>query len=256
MLLAMNKFRIQLGREVAAYFRTPLAYVVLFCYLLLTGFNFHFGLSALNLTPSRTTVVEAFFNTVIFWFPFVLVFPLITMRLFAEEYKMGTMESLMTAPVRDGQIVLAKYFAALFFYIVLWLPSLLYFLIFSHLTRLEAAGAVGSLVGAYAMLFLLGMFYTAVGCLASALTRNQITAAIVAFAAISLMFFLGLASYLFLSISPMLRDLIAYFSAIEHMMEFSQGLFDTRPVVWYLSMTAFTLYLTLQVFQSRRWRGA
>lgn len=252
----MNKFFIQLGREISAYFRTPLAYIVLFCYLLLTGFNFHFGLSALNLTISRTTVVEAFFNTVIFWFPFVLVFPLITMRLFAEEYKMGTMESLMTAPVRDGQVVLAKYFAALFFYGVLWAPSLLYFVVFSWITRLEAAGASGPFAGAYLMLLLIGMFYTAIGCLASALTRNQITAAILAFAAISLMFFLGLASYFFLNISPVLRDLIAYFSAIEHMMEFSQGLFDTRPVVWYLSMTFFTLYLTFQVFQSRKWRGA
>ncbi len=252
----MDKFFIQFGREAAAYFRSPLAYVVLCCYLLLTGFNFHFGLSALNLTISRTPVVEAFFNTVLFWFPFVLVFPLITMRLFAEEFKMGTMEALMTAPVRDGAVVMAKYFAALLFYIVLWLPSLLYFVIFEMVTRVGGAPSAGPYLGAYLMLLLLGMFYTALGCLASALSKNQIVAAILAFAAISLMFFLGLASYMTPNISPLLRDLTAYFSAIEHMMEFSRGIFDTRPVVWYLSMTLFTLYLTLQVFQSRKWRNA
>lgn len=251
----MDKFFTQLGREVGGYFRSPQAYVVLFCYLLLTGFNFHFALSALNMTVSRTPVVEAFFNTVLFWFPFLLVFPLVTMRLFAEEYKMGTIETLMTAPVRDGTVVLAKFFAALVFFVVLWLPSLLYFAVFGMVTQTDAARAAGPYLGAYSMLLLLGMFYTSIGCLASALSPNQIVAAIVSFAAISLMFFLGLASFLTLSISPLLRDLTAYFSAIEHMMEFSRGIFDTRPVVWYVSMTAFVLYLTLQVFQSRKWRA-
>jgi ABC-2 type transport system permease protein len=252
----MSKFFIQFSREVAAYFRSPLAYVVLFCYLLLTGFNFHFGLSALNMSVSRIPVVEAFFNNVLFWFPFVLVFPLLTMRLFAEEVKMGTIETLMTAPVRDGQIVLAKFCAALVFYIVLWLPSLLYFLIFQWQTRLSAAAAAGPYLGAYFLLLLLGLFYLSVGCLASALSRNQIVAAMISFAAITLLFFLGLVSYLLPNVSPQLRELTSYFSAIDHMVQFSRGVFDTRPIVWYLSMTAFFLYLTLQVFQSRKWRGA
>lgn len=250
----MRKFFIQFGREVAAYFRSPLAYVVLVCYLLLTGFNFHFGISALNMTTSRIPVVEAFFNTVFFWFPFVLVFPLITMRLFSEEYKMGTIESLMTAPIRDGQVVLAKYCAALFFYCILWVPSLLYFIIFQWQTRISAAQAVGPYLTAYLMLLLIGMFYLAIGCLASALSKNQIVSAVLAFAAITLMFFLGMVSYLVPNVSPGIRELTMYFSAIEHMMEFSRGILDTRPMVWYLSMTALLLYLTFQVFQSRKWR--
>ena len=69
------------------------------------------------------SVQEAFFNSVFFWFAFVLIFPLITMRLFAEEFKLGTIEPLMTAPVRDWQVVLAKFFGALFFYVVLWIPT-------------------------------------------------------------------------------------------------------------------------------------
>jgi len=244
-----------LNREIRAYFLSPVAWVVLFFFLLLTGFNFYAGVAALNRGPSEVTVVEAFFNTVFFWFGFVLVFPLITMRLFSEEYKMGTIEPLMTAPVRDSQVVLAKYCGALFFYVVLWLPSLLYFLVFTWVTRLQAAGAAGPFIGAYAMLLLIGMFYLSVGCLASALTRNQIVAAVMSFSAITLLFFMGLLTFFILNVTPALRETTGYFSALEHMAEASRGFFDTRPVVFYLSLTVFVLFLTFHVFQSRRWRS-
>jgi ABC-2 type transport system permease protein len=251
----VRTFWVLYWREMGGFFRSPLAYVVLAFYLLLTGFNFQGGLSAMNMVVSRVTLVEAFFNTVYFWFPFVLVFPLLTMRLFSEEFKLGTIEPLMTAPVRDWQVVLSKYFAALSFYITLWLPSLLYFVVFQWQTGVGAAPAAGAYLGGYGMLLLIGMFYTSIGCLASVLTRNQIVAAIISFASICLMFFLGLLSYLVLNVSPQLRDFTAYFSAIEHMLEFSMGMIDTRPIVLYLSMTVFTLYLTCQIFQSRRWRS-
>ncbi|MFZ9931570.1 MAG: ABC transporter permease [Chthoniobacterales bacterium] len=244
-----------LNREIRAYFLSPVAWIVLFFFLLLTGFNFYAGVAALNRGPSEVTVVEAFFNTIFFWFGFVLVFPLITMRLFSEEYKMGTIEPLMTAPVRDSQVVLAKYCGALVFYVVLWLPSLLYFLVFTWVTRLQAAGAAGPFIGAYAMLLLIGMFYLSIGCLASALTRNQIVAAVMSFSAITLLFFMGLLTFFILNITPALREMTAYFSSLEHMSEASRGFFDTRPVVFYLSLTAFFLFLTFHVFQSRRWRS-
>lgn len=251
----MRVFFTLLNRELRAYFLSPVAWAVLFFFLLLTGFNFYAGVAALNRGPSEVTVVEAFFNTIFFWFGIVLIFPLITMRLFAEEYKMGTIEPLMTAPIRDSQVVLAKYCGALAFYLVLWLPSLLYFVIFNWITRLDAAGAAGPYIGAYAMLVLIGMFYLAIGCLASALTRNQIIAAIMSFAIITLMFFMGLLTFFILNITPTLREITSYFSALEHMSEASRGFFDTRPVVFYVSLTAFTLFLTFHVFQSRRWRS-
>lgn len=250
----MNFFTL-LNREIRAFFLSPVAWVVLFFFLLLTGFNFYAGVAALNRGPSEVTVVEAFFNTVFFWFGFILIFPLITMRLFAEEYKMGTIEPLMTAPVRDSHVVLAKYCGALFFYVVLWLPSLLYFVVFTWVTRLQAAGAAGPFLGAYAMLLLIGMFYLSVGCLASALTRNQIIAAIMSFSVITLMFFLGLLTFFILNVTPALREMTGYISALEHMGEASRGIFDTRPVVFYLSLTFFVLFLTFHVFQSRRWRN-
>lgn len=251
----MRRFFTLFGREVAAAFHQPLAWIVMFFFLLVTGFNFHAGVSLLNGAPGSTTMVEAFFNTVYFWFPLLLAFPLITMRVFAEEVKLGTIETLMTAPVRDGQVVFAKYFGALFFYVVLWLPSTLYFAVFQWVAGINAAGATGSFVGAYVMLLLLGLFYTAVGCLASALTDNQIVAAVMALAAILGLFFLGLLSFFLPGAGPFLRELTYYISPVQHMADFSRGIFDTRPVVFYLSSTLLILFATFHVFQYRRWKS-
>jgi ABC-2 type transport system permease protein len=251
----MRKFTTLLGRELAASFHQPLAWIVLFFFLLTTGFNFHAGVSLLARSGGTTTMVEAFFNTVYFWFPFLLIFPLSTMRVFAEEAKLGTIEMLMTAPVRDIEVVLAKFFGAFLFYAILWLPSLLYFVVFQWVTEVSAAGAVGSYLGAYAMLVLIGLFYCAIGCLASALTDNQIVAAVMAFAGILLMFFLGLLSLIMPGEGLFVRELMYYFSPIQHMMDFSRGIFDTRPVVFYLSATFVILFATYQVFQYRRWKS-
>jgi len=104
------------------------------------------------------------------------------------------------------------------------------------------------------MLLLLGMFYLSVGCFASVLTKNQIISAIISFCAITLLFFLGLVQFLMLEISSTVRDLLGYFSAIEHMGTFSRGIFDTRPIVLYISLTTLMLALTYQAFQTRKWR--
>ena len=250
----MRKFLVLLGREVRSYFYSPIAYIVLVFFLLVSGADFYFQVSFMNQRQLQYTVQEAFFNSVFFWFAFVLIFPLITMRLFAEEFKLGTIEPLMTAPVRDWQVVLAKFGGALLFYIILWLPTILYFLFFEKITSQSAAAAPGAYWGSYLMLLLLGMFYLSVGCLASVLTKNQIIAAVISFCAITLLFFLGLIQFVMLNVTSVTRELLGYFSAIEHMGTFSRGVIDTRPIVLYLSMTALMLTLTYQVFQSRKWR--
>src|SRR5690349_23385255 len=99
----MRKFFVLLTREVRSYFYSPIAYIVLVFFLLVAGVDFYFQVSFMNQRPVPYSVQEAFFNSVFFWFAFVLIFPLITMRLFAEEFKLGTIEPLMTAPVRDWQ---------------------------------------------------------------------------------------------------------------------------------------------------------
>jgi ABC-2 type transport system permease protein len=242
-------------REVASAFQTPMAWVVLFFLLLVTGFNFYAGVTALNHGPTEVTVVESFFNTIFFWFAFLLLFPLLTMRLFAEEYRSGTIEPLMTAPVRDTQIVLAKFFGVLFLYAVLWMPTGLYFLIFWWQTHIQAAGALGAYLGAYLLLFLMGSFYLSIGCFCSSLTRHQITAAVMTFCMVSLLFFASLLTFLSGHIGTLMRGISLTFSPIDQMTEFSRGLYDTRPIIWYLVMTGLFLFLTLQSFQSRRWRS-
>ena len=207
----------------------------------------------MNQRPMEVSAEVIFFNWVLFWIPFLLLFPLITMRLFAEEFRLGTIEPLMTAPVRDLQVVLAKFFGSFVFYIVLWIPTLLYFLILPKITH-EPSPPAGMFWGPYLMLLLLGAFYISIGCFTSVLTKNQIVAAVISFVVITLLFLVGLIQYVLLEVSSSMRDWLGYVSAIEHMGTYSRGIIDTRPIVLYLSMTAFMLTLTYQAFQSRKWR--
>src|SRR5499427_2588008 len=250
----MRKFYALLLREVRGYFHSPIAYIVLVFFLIVSGIDFYFQVSFMNQRPVQYTVQEAFFNSVFFWFAFVLLFPLITMRLFAEEFKLGTIEPLTTAPVRDWQVVLSKFLGALVFYLILWIPTLLYFWIFARITNQPAAHSPGAYFGSYLMLLLLGTFYLSIGCLTSVLTRNQIIAAIISFCAITVLFFLGLVRFILLDVSAVMRDVLGYFSAIEHLGAYSRGIIDTRPIVLYVSMTVVVLVLTYQAFQSRKWR--
>src|SRR5437764_121290 len=121
----MRKFFTLLGREVRSYFYSPVAYIVLLFFLLLSGVDFYFQLSFMNGRQVPYTVQEAFFNSVFFWFAFVLIFPLITMRLFSEEFKLGTIEPWMTAPVRNWELFLAKLCGALVSYLVLGIRTTL-----------------------------------------------------------------------------------------------------------------------------------
>jgi ABC-2 type transport system permease protein len=250
----MGKFYTLLSREVRSYFYSPIAYIVLVFVLIMNGVNFQLLINAMNQRQMQYTLQELFFNWVPFWIPFLLTFPLITMRLFAEEFKLGTIEPLTTVPVRDWQVVLSKFFGALVFYVILWAPTVVYFWIFQWITHEPAAHSAGAYFGSYLMLLLLGVFYLSIGCFTSVLTTNQIIAAVISFCAITLLFFLGLVQLILIDVNSSTRDLLGYFSTIEHMGTFSRGVIDTRPIVLYLSMTILILTLTYQAFQSRKWR--
>lgn len=251
----MKIFLTLLNREVKSFFYSPIAYVVLFYFLFLSGFNFYTQVSVMNGYPTEISVVEAFFMPALFWFPFVLSFPLITMRVYSEEFRMGTFETLTTAPVTDAQVVAAKFFGVLIFYIILWLPTLCSFAAFQYITGKIAANAAGAYWGTYLLLFLMGCFYISIGCLASALTKDQINAATISFTTITVMLFIGFLPDVMNITAPAIKDLFSYVSTIQHMQDFSKGLIDSRPIVWYLSMTALVSFLTLQVFQYRKWKA-
>lgn len=248
----MRSFWILWKREVAAYFRTPRATILFFFFLLLTGFNFCAGVNALNHGPTETFIVEAFFNTLFFWMSFLLLIPLLTMHLFSEEYRFGTMETLVTAPIADAVIVLAKFFASLFLFLLLWMPTIFYFLLFWPSAHQIAAASYGAYVGAYGMLFLIGMFYLALGCFASAITSHQLIAGMIACSLIVLFFFIGMITFLHKADFPTMREMAIRFSPMEHMSSFSRGLIDTRPIVWYVTMTGLVLFLTISIFKNCR----
>jgi ABC-2 type transport system permease protein len=251
----MKTFLTLLNREVKSFLYSPIAYVVLFYFLLLSGYNFNFQINVLNGYPTEITVVEAFFAPALFWFPFILSFPLITMRVYSEEFRMGTFETLTTAPVSDVQVVAAKFFGVLVFYIILWTPTLFSFAVFQYVTGQLAANAGGAYMGAYLLLLLMGCLFISIGCLASALTKDQINAATISFSTITVLVFLAFIPDVLGITAPAIKDLFAYISPVQHMQDFSKGLIDTRPLVWYLSMTALVSFLTLQVFQYRKWKA-
>jgi ABC-2 type transport system permease protein len=250
----MRGLFILMAREISSFFFSPIAYLVLFFFLILNGLAFWFALAVLSRGPSELTVVQAYFNSLFFWVAYLLVFPVITMRLFAEEFKLGTIETLMTAPVHDWQVVAAKYLSAMIFYIVLWLPSLAYFLVFSWLGGRVAVGTGAQLWAPYLLLFVMGLFNVALGCLASALTSNQLVAAMMTLMLTLGIFFITLANYVVASSSRWVRELTAYFTQLDHMDSFSRGIIDTRPLVFYSSSALFILVITYHVFQYRRWR--
>src|SRR6201987_716704 len=101
----MRKFYTLLSREVRGYFYSPIAYIVLVFFRLVSGVDFYFQISFMNHREASYSVLEAFCNSIFFGFAFVLLFPLIHMRSFSEEFKLGPIEPLMTAPVRDWQVV-------------------------------------------------------------------------------------------------------------------------------------------------------
>ena len=251
----MRKFLVLLEREMKSYFYSPIAYIVLCFFMALAGFNAYFVLTLLLHGPTEVTLVEAFFSFFFFWFVFLPVIPFITMRLYSEEFKSGTIETLMTAPVEDWQVVLSKFAGALIFYLVLWLPTSLLFVIYEAVTKQAAAPAPGVYFGIYFLLFLMGMFYLSLGCLASVITRNQIIAAVITLVLVLAVFFSGLLGYILPNLTQGTRDFAAYFSSFDHMRNYARGLIDTQAIVFYVTMTIFLQVLTYHFFQYRKWKA-
>jgi len=240
-------------REVGAILHSPIAWVLLTCMSLINGVSFSQCVAYLGQGVKEFTVMQIYFYIFHFWFLLIILVPILTMRLFSEEYKTGTIEMLLTAPVKDGDVILSKFFGVLFFYLLLWIPSLLGLAIFQAVTHQAVPVAWIPLGFSYLMVTLVGMLYLSIGLFASVLTRNQAVAAMISFTMIALLFFSGFLSYLVRD--PGWREAMSYIFTLEQMRSFSAGLFDSRPVVFYLSGTVFFLILTRQVMSGRRLKG-
>lgn len=249
----MRKFGALLKREVSAYFFSPIAYVVICFFLAVMGVSFWTLIAVMAEGTRKVMVMRALFSeSIFFWIAILIVIPVVTMRLFAEEKHSGTFETLMTAPVGDATVVLAKYFGALIFFIAMWLPTLAYIWILRYFGAEASPVDSGLILASYCGVILMCGAYLSVGLFMSALTRNQITAAISAFAVIFLVFLAGFIPYF--SSSGVVQQVGEYFSSVSHMIDFSHGTVDTRAVVFYLSIIILALFMTTRVVEARRWK--
>ncbi|HEV8230999.1 MAG TPA: ABC transporter permease [Thermoanaerobaculia bacterium] len=243
----MNKFLAIVGREWRAYFFSPLAYVILAAFLLMNGLIFSAIIAFLNApgAPKGQALPFLFTNTY-FWIFNLFVVPIITMRLFAEERKTGTFETLVTSPVSDTTVVLGKFTGALGFFLTLWAPTLVYVWILRSQTPID----LGPVAAGYLAITMIGAYFLSIGTFASTLTKNQIIAAILAFAMLIPVFSAGLLETL--SNDPSKSETLGYFNLWDHMEEFARGVVDTRRVVYYVSATAFFLFLTTISLSAKR----
>ncbi|MES2309486.1 MAG: ABC transporter permease subunit [Verrucomicrobiota bacterium] len=238
-------------KELASYFVSPVAYMVLLATSLVIGVYFWILVNYfINAHIKEVTILFALFNVPFFWNMIVVMCPVITMRIFSEEFKLGTIEMLLTAPISEWQIVLAKFTAAVTFFMIAWSPILLN-MGWLHVASPEKIQiSWGMVVLPFVMLFLVGSFYLAIGLFTSVLTKNQIVSAIMSFALIYVLYSLSFIP--FVTQNQDFNRFFEYTSVLNNMNTFSLGTFDTRPVVYLLSGTGFFLLLTQRILLSKR----
>jgi gliding motility-associated transport system permease protein len=250
----MRIFWTLLRRELAAFFLSMTGYVIIAAAAFLVGESFVVLINNLGTDPSPLPVTELFYGTYFFWLIVLLAAPVITMRLFALEKATGTFETLMTTPVGDLQIVAAKFIAALFFYVVMWLPMLACLFVVRHFTSQPGALDAGTVGGMFLGIFLVGCLFLSMGCFASAITRSQMTAAMISFVLGVSLFALGFLAEAIPVTAQWQSQAISYFGLFDQMNDFARGVVDTRAVIFYVSATFLFLFLTLRAVESRRWK--
>lgn len=244
-------------RELGGYFLSLSGYVIIASALFLMGLCFVQMLEFLQQRPTSEPVTELFFNTYYFWLILILTAPVITMRLFALEKFSGTFETLMTTPVSDLQVVLAKFIAAMIFYSLMWLLLLCCMFAVRHYAGDAKAIDVGAMASTLLGVLLLGGLFISLGCCASALTRSQVTAAMLGLALGATVFLLA---YLAKNQpnQPLqagwLRGALGCFGLFEQVKDFARGVVDSRSLVLLVSLTLFFLFVTLRIVESRRWK--
>ena len=232
-------------KEIQVYFGTPIAYIVGMIFLALTGIFFAAGVVPSENNPFPEATLGNFLQwSTIF---LILLAPALTMRLLAEEQKLGTIELLLTSPVRDWEIIIGKYLASFVFLLVM-LALTLYYPLLLYVFAEPDSGPIWS---GYLGLVLYGAAALAIGMLTSTVTSNQIVAGFVAMGIIAALSFVDVSSDLVGGVASVLINEIGLRSHYE---DFSRGVVDTKHVVYFLSVTAVFLFLAIRALEFRRWR--
>lgn len=236
----MNAAWVISKREIRAYFNSPVAYIVGAVFLTLAGWNFFNQLFVMKQADMRGFFM---FSGVLF----VFIAPAITMRLIAEEKGSGTLELLITMPVRDWEVIVGKFLAALTLVASILAVTLVFALTTGSLGSLDR----GPTIGGYLGLLLMAGACLSIGLLASTLTRNQIVAFIVSFAICITLFLMGQYAQV---LPESLQGIAVYLSLVEHLENISRGVVDSRDVLYYLSIIAVCLTAATTALDGRRWK--
>ena len=236
-----NTYQI-IKRELGTYFASPIAYVISAIFLAVMG-----GLFGFILYYSREATMRYLFGHVIIILFLVLVSQALTMRLLAEEKRSGTLELLLTSPVRDWEVVLGKYVASLGAFLVMTLLTAYMPILLLRVGKPD----VGPMLSGYLGLILLGSALLAIGLFASSLTQNQIVAAIVG---VGITLLMWLVSGLSEMVSGGVKAVVEYLPLFAHYNDMLRGVIDTKDILYYVSVVALFLFLSTRVLESRRWK--
>ena len=236
-------------KELRSYFSSLIAYVILTVFLIISGYYFYTDL-ALFVVWGGSSIQEGLWQQLFHDIRLILLLtiPLLTMRLFAEEKKLGTIELLFTYPFSDTEILLGKFLASLAVFSLMIGLTVLYPILLAIVHEVE----VWPLAASYLGVFLLGAAFISCGIMVSSLTENQIVAALVSSGIILAFWFIDWNEA---AMTPILADVLHHVSFFEHFYNFARGVIETKDIIYFVLFTFFFLFLTLRSLESRRWRG-
>ena len=256
----MNAFGSVYRKELYSLFASPIFYVVAFTFLVISGYFFYSAMAFYNFVSFQASqnpmaakqlnltdmVLRPFFMDMSI--VLLLISPLLTMRLYAEERKSGTLELLFTYPIPDRSAVLAKFCAVV---------TALVVILAGTLPGIALLGYIGNpswktVATAYLGIMLLGGAFISLGLFTSSLTQNQIIAAVLSFGALLMFWVIGWVKNL---VGPTSGSFVEYISITKHLDSFTKGVLDSRDLLYYVLFMAFFLFLTLRQIESHRWRG-
>jgi ABC-2 type transport system permease protein len=238
----MSRASVIARRELSSYFYSPIAYVAMALFLIATGFTF-FN----DFQPGQPAAMRLLFDWMI-WF-LVFIIPILSMGLISQEWSTGTMETLMTAPVGEADVVVGKFLGSLGLLVILLVPTLVYV----GMLMLYGHPDIGPIFSGYLGVVLVGALFIAVGLFCSSLTRSQIVAAVTSAAILALVtiipFYVGSKASL-----PRWARVAVDQAVFRRYTDFSKGVLDTGNIVFFVLTTVVFLFVTVKVLESRRWK--
>ncbi len=259
----MKNFYLIFQKELRSYFNSPIAFVVITTFLIISGYFFYTIFATFStisfqamtspimarqynqLNVTEMVVRPFFANLSLFM---LIMLSMLTMRIFSEEKKSGTIELLLTYPVRDSEVILGKFAGCMGIF------SIMVFLTVPCFILIEMFGEpeMGVVLSGYVGLFLMGAAFISLGIFASSVTENQIVAAVVSFCFLLIFFMMGYSAGF---ASETIGGILKYLSFTPHLDNFAKGVLDTEDIMYYLLFTLFCIFLNMRSLESKRWRG-